>query len=167
MDRYELRENRFYLIDEELGISIEEPFQGHVYRESYSSGALFQESHYLGDLLHGPSQFYSEEGNLLVRHFFYQGKREGKGWQYYASGGLYALERYLQGKRQGKQEYYFEDGNRKSLLHYRSGLLEGEVLLFWPSGRKKREAKFIQGVRTGWDRIWEEDGTLKEEIYAG
>jgi antitoxin component YwqK of YwqJK toxin-antitoxin module len=157
VERYEIADGILYLIDDELGISIQEAFESAVLREG---------SYYLGELLHGPSVFYGEDGGLLACHWFYQGKRHGKGWQYYASGKLYSLERHKEGKKEGKQEYYYEDGSIKTILHYLEGVLDKEVLLFWPNGKCKREVHFTLGRRKGWDRIWLEDGQLKEENYA-
>ncbi|MES2345408.1 MAG: hypothetical protein V4494_05680 [Chlamydiota bacterium] len=157
MEKYEIVDGIFYLFDEELGISIKESFEGAVLKE---------ESYYLGELLHGPSSFYNKERTLLVRHWFYQGKRHGKGWQYYPSGKLYSIERHFLGKKEGKQEYYYEDGTLKTLVYYKQGVLESQSLLFWPDGKCKRESRFKEGKRKGWDRVWLENGLLREENYA-
>jgi antitoxin component YwqK of YwqJK toxin-antitoxin module len=103
-------------------------------------------SHYKNGLLHGPSIFFSEKGNILSKSEFYLGKLHGKRMAYYLSGSIYAEEEYVLGKREGQHLYFYENGKIKTLLHYVQDLLDGEVVLFWPDGREKRRLIFQKGT---------------------
>ncbi len=148
MERYELVNGMFYLIDPELGIDIQESCVSCAPTPLfYPSGQVEGETFYLEGELHGPSLFFSENGMLLSKGWFYHGQRMGKLWQYYLSGKPYCVQRFKAGVPCGNQEYYYEDGALKTLLPYEEGELHGEVKLFWPDHKLKRTAHFIHGCK--------------------
>ncbi len=100
--------------------------QNHLY---YSSGSLKMETFYRDGLLHGPSTYFSEEGETLSKGWFIEGKREGKTHWYTLEGSLYSLQRFRNGVWEGKQEYYYPDGSLKTQLHYNRGKITGEAIL--------------------------------------
>jgi antitoxin component YwqK of YwqJK toxin-antitoxin module len=160
MERYEVTDNRFILVDEELELSIEEPFHGTESSTYYPDGILKSVCFTVQDLLHGPSSFFSQEGVLLSKSWFYFGTQQGKMQQYFLSGKLCSIQRFKDGMREGKQEYFYEDGTKKTVMHYQKGVLHGEVHLYFPSGNVKRHTRFCEGKKEEFDQIFEEDGVL-------
>ncbi len=128
--------------------------------EYFPSGKLKHEEYRLNDLLHGPSTYYSEEGNVLSRHHFSDGKLEGNSYSYSLEGALIAQNSYCQGDLHGVQNYYYPDGKQKSFIPYKKGLLHGKVQLFYPDGKIQRELFFVDGMRHGPERILNEAGKL-------
>jgi len=161
-EMYEIKEGRYLLVDEELGLNLRGPFEGEMRRGYYPSGKLQSECHFLGDQLHGPSVFYSEEGVILSRSWFLFGLQQGKVWQYYPSKKLYSLQRFKDGLREGLQEYYYEEGTLRTRMHYAKGELHGEVLLNFPSGKVKRHLSYLHGKKQGEEKIYNEAGDLVE-----
>lgn len=104
----------------------------------YPTGAKKAETFYRAGQLHGPSTFWSEDGTVLAKSWYYQGKRVGKSWWYYPSAALYSLQSYQAGVWHGPQVFYYEDGSAKTLMHYEHGRLAGTPLLLTPDGALER-----------------------------
>lgn len=167
MKRYEVVDRTFYLIDEALQISIQEPWpfkeEEGKSLEYHPSGVVKSRCFYLGGKLHGPSTFYSKEGICLSSTWFYHGKQMGKGQQFYKSGALYANLPYKDGALEGTCEYFYEDGAVKSLLPYKQGVLHGTALLFHPGGKRKREVTYKEGKKHGKEQIISANGVMIDE----
>lgn len=107
------------------------------YKIMYPGGKLKVECYYLDGLLHGPSYFYSEEGQELSLSWYIRGKKEGVALTRYSSGALYSRQQFIGGREEGKQEYYYPDGKLKSRLFYQKGRLLGEQECFHRDGTSK------------------------------
>lgn len=201
---YELQNGQYKLIDEEIGLNLEDLFsptridvknpsetilkEGETliikrYKDGvihqvfveyggmrnghfctfYPEGRLQGESFYKNGKLHGPSSFYSEEGQRLTLSYFFEGEYQGKVRHFYSDGTLCRLESYKDGKLHGCQKYFFESGAVKSLLHYAHAQLSGPVYLYYENGQMKRESFFENGEKHGFDRIWTDQGVLVDE----
>lgn len=137
------------------------PIEGtQFHQEFYPDQRIKAEQYYLGDLLHGPSVYYSKAGQVLSRHWFLHGLQQGKAWKYYLDGTLSSVQQYQDGQWEGRQEYYYPQGSIKTILNYSKGLLHGFVKLFYPSGQLQREINFVEGKRHGNDSIWNELGLM-------
>lgn len=154
---YEMHEKFFTITDEELGIHLTGILEKQVLTTEENSQ---QECYYSAGQLHGPSKYFTKEGNLLSLTWFYQGKKEGKLLRYYQSGQLYCIERYLEGNPHLTQEYFYREGQKKTLIQYDHGKYHGKIQLFWPHGILKRECIFISGVKIGCDKMYDEQGNL-------
>lgn len=165
---YEWSGNRLAIRDEELKIDLEDVMDSSLLaKNEVLSQTVKGLSYYLNGELHGPSEFFANDGTLLAKTWFFKGKREGKSRQYYAGGALYNLERYRNGLLEGKQEYFYPSGVKKSVLSFTQGLLDGEVILYHPSGKVKRMQTFKLGKLHGKEEYWTEDGVkLVEAEYA-
>jgi antitoxin component YwqK of YwqJK toxin-antitoxin module len=161
---YSLEEGRLSIVDPQMGISFED-LSKEITKDVifYPGGQIKLESYKKNQLLHGPSTFFSEQGKMLVRHWYFNGKREGKGWRWYSTGPLHSLVKYKNGELDGKQWFFYPDGTLKSLLSYKNGVLDGEVLLYYRNGQLKRSLSFVDGRRHGFERIWNEQGLLVVE----
>ena len=144
--RYEIKDNKLYLIDERINLEIVSDFlmpklpdnyknnqkigdasvviakdMGEVFLEKdnkkygemknfYPSSSLLSQCYYYNNLLHGPSIFFSEGGQVLSTSWFYLGKRQGEMGQYYRDGSIYSYQMFLENKLEGEQLYFYKDG---------------------------------------------------------
>lgn len=136
-----------------------------VEKSMHPNGHIKMESHRKGEVLHGPSMFYSPAGLLLGRTWFVDGLRQGKALRCYATGALYAVLSFKNGVADGLQRYFYEDGSSRSEIPYQAGVLHGDLLLFHPGGRVERELHFNSGKREGKECIWSASGQLLIEAY--
>lgn len=95
----------------------------------YPNGSKKEEVFYREGHLHGPSTFWSEDGRVLAKSWFFYGQQIGKSWWYYPLGALYSLQRYQRNKWHGQQEFYYLDGRLKTLMTYEDGLIVGMPVL--------------------------------------
>lgn len=132
---------------EEIFLLLDKKRDGEA-RLLYPSGNICQKLFYNKGLLHGPTVFFSEEGEELVHSWFVEGKQEGKSCSYWPGGALRSLLLFAGGKQQGLQRYFYSDGTIKSEISFKSGLLEGTTILYDTKGKVKREITFAGGKRT-------------------
>lgn len=163
-DIYSFDSQSFTLTDPEMDLNYTERLKEGSSTQNeqihYPTGSLKVEQHLQDGLLHGPSTFFSEDGKVLARSWYINGKQEGKMWTFHASGDLHSLQRYRRGQKQGKQEYFYRNGLPKTIMSYDNDRLNGMVSLFYPSGHTERELRFVDGKRYGTERIWNENGQL-------
>lgn len=199
-DVYEFSNGKLVIRDRELDIDFEEEFKPEMIPEErktseagaahefftahpgkvegqslllYPDGKIEGEMFYLNGLLHGPTSFYHNDGQLLARSWFLNDKRVGKSWQYYPDGKVYSLMKYKEGLLHGRQEYYYPNGALKTILNYNQGVLDGEVWLYFHSGKPKRLLHFRNGMLDGKECMWNKKGLLvleaefKQNLPAG
>ncbi len=190
-DVYLFENGTLTIKDQELNIAYEEPFHPKRFSEEqkkihsrepvfvtlqpdvwdgeallfYPDGTIEGQVFYREGLRHGPSSFYSSEGQLLARGWFWNDQRVGKSWQYTLSGQLCSLQRFREGVPHGRQEYYYPDGKLKTVINYKEGHLHGEVILYHPNGRRKRHLHFSEGRLQGQENYWDETGLLLIESH--
>ena len=172
-DNYTIENGRMKIVDEEMGIFIDEPISSNEISNNnkdgkltfnYPDGSTKLIQFYLSDLLHGPSTFYGDNGRILASSWYVNGYKQGKMWKYYSSGNIYSLQRYRDGVLDGKQQFYYQDGKLKTMLEYKNGELNGNVILYYPNEGKKRELQFLEGKRSGMEHFWNIGGMLELEI---
>lgn len=159
---YSFEDNALVIQDPELGISISEPAASNAFAErmNYPSGKIKLEHWYANQVFHGPTSFFSEEGQLLARSWYVHGIRQGKVKKFYLSGNPFSIQQFRDGLRHGVQRYFYSNGVLRSLINYQLGKLEGTVSLYYATGQLKRELHFVQGKRQGIERIWNEAGVM-------
>lgn len=113
-----------------------------VHNVYYPSGALRSVSHTKAGLLHGFSAFYNEEGGVLAKAFFVDGKRDGESFWYYNSGQLYSKQEFFKGLRHGHQLYYDIEGRVRTELHYQEGRLIESAKLYGAEGTLEKIVNF-------------------------
>jgi len=157
-EKYETKDDHFWILDEELGIDLEDSLG-----EEEKGFFLNEKPRYVvyrkKGLLHGPSIFYAKNGQLLSQTWYFQGKKQGKVRRYYPTNQLYSLERYIDGMAHLIHEFYYLDGLLKTSISYDRGQFHGKTKLFWPDGNLKRECQFSHGKKQ-WDKIYDEKGEL-------
>jgi antitoxin component YwqK of YwqJK toxin-antitoxin module len=108
----------------------------------YPNKAVAQRCFYEKGLLHGPSEFFDDEGNLLASAAFVLGRRQGKSYSYWTNGTMRSLEEFVEGIAEGEHIAYFPSGQMKSKLFYKDGLLAGDALFFHENGELKRKESY-------------------------
>jgi len=167
-DKYSFDRQTLTLIDQEMNLDYNEPFSpkdNEIECQYYPGGSPKLEHYYRKGLLHGPSTFYHENGTLLARAWYLDGKHQGKMWSYYATGHLHSLQRFSNGLSEGVQQFYYPDEIPRSILPYKEGQLQGSVLLYHPSGQLFRRLDFAEGKRDGLEQMWNESGVLMIEAH--
>lgn len=166
---YLFEDDKFLLIDPSLGLCHKEKISSdiHPILTTYPSGALKTKQHHKNGTLHGPSSFWSEQGNLICRSWYIEGKRQGKAPCYYVdTQQLYCMQQFCDGELHGKQEYYFPNGQLSALLPYHFGKLNGNVEFYYQNSVLQRTIAFVEGKRQGREAYFSEDGTqLQEMVY--
>jgi antitoxin component YwqK of YwqJK toxin-antitoxin module len=105
------------------------------------------QSFYVNHVLHGPSTFYHDCGNVLSMSWFINGVRQGKCEGYYPWGSLCSMQQFKDNLQHGRQVYYYSNGKVKTLMHYDYGKLNGQVVLYAENGQIERELNYVNGVR--------------------
>ncbi|PCI76059.1 hypothetical protein COB21_04945 [Candidatus Aerophobetes bacterium] len=177
--KYILGEGKLSILDEELGIEIEENFspktvEHNAYSIPKKSGAIYWEkrdgennllfsSSALDEKFHGLTTFYFSQGKLASKSWYYQGQRIGKCEKYYPQGNLYSLEYWSAKHEKMLFKSWYASGQSKTKIPYERGLAEGKVELYWENGNKKRVCMCSKGLKSGREQIFSEEGVLKED----
>jgi len=154
------------MIDPEINLNYQEGFSPEpddVERLYYSNGNLKLEQFYRRSVLHGPSTYFSEQGLILSRSWFLEGKRQGKMHTYYLTGDIHSIQRFKNNVPDGIQEYFYPDGFPRSFFSYAEGKIHGDVSLFHPKGILARRLYFVHGKRDGLEQIWDRIGQIRVE----
>jgi len=155
--RYEVKSDRFYIVDEELGLNIESEL-GEIEEKAPGTTCYRKDGQ-----LHGPSTFFSESGQVLSKTWYFEGKKVGRLIRYYPNGQVYATLRYVDGKPHSLQEYFYLDGTKKTVISYRDGVYHGETILYWPDGKPKRRCEYKHGEKLN-DTFYNEHGQLAQSL---
>ena len=146
-EKYAVEESKFFIIDSELKINIEDTIGEEIECLYYDNGHPKSITYLKGEILHGPSTFLNIEGKILSQSWFVNGVIEGKSFEFYHSGQVSSIQRFKNGLRVGLQEYFYPDGSLKSIIPYKKGHIDGNVQLFEPTGAIKRDLQYVKGVR--------------------
>ena len=132
----------------------------------YPTKQIMHRCYYHEGHLHGPSCFYSLEGDLLSESWYVFGKKEGRVRQYYPKSlALYCELFFRDDKKVLTHQYFYEEGSMKMQMHYCEDQLHGETLIYWPNQQIKRSLFYQEGKKHGWDRIYHENGVLLDEGF--
>jgi antitoxin component YwqK of YwqJK toxin-antitoxin module len=162
LEKYEIDNNLLMIIDEELGINIQSDLDLEKKVLYYDNKKIQSFVYYHKNILHGSSTFFSVNGNILAKSWFYLGKRVGKCKQFYNSSKPYSIECFKDGLMEGVQKYFYEDGSIKTILNYKKGLLDGEAKLFYEESLLKRHLIFENGKKIE-DHIFDKKEKLIDE----
>jgi antitoxin component YwqK of YwqJK toxin-antitoxin module len=108
------------------------------------------------EILHGPYQKITEDGEVLEEGIFYKGTKHGRWTRYNKEYILQDKEKYSKGwPRDSEITYYDEDKqvNLKEVIPIEYGLREGYYFYFHPSGQVAVEGEYRQGQKVG---LWTE-----------
>ncbi|MFT4553576.1 MAG: antitoxin component YwqK of YwqJK toxin-antitoxin module [Chlamydiales bacterium] len=134
------------------------------YRTFYPNGNVESESYYSTDSnLHGPSTCFSQEGKILSKSWFLNGKQIGKAHSYFASGNLYSSLQYKDDLQHLRQVYYYDNGSPKTILPFTMGKLNGTCTLYHANGIVFREILYKNNTKDGLEQEWNPKGEKRAE----
>lgn len=148
-----------------------------------TAGVRTMTTHFRLDTLHGPGEFYNEEGNIKEAGLFrngakygvwntyyptgqvsstgnYRGVREGVWTFYHENGNILERGTMKEGMKEGAWERYASDGTREGREEYREGKLHGQSVLYFPDGRLKQQARYAMDSLVGEFLEYGEDGKV-------
>lgn len=103
----------------------------------YENGKIKSDITVIGGVKNGIVLNYFEDGNLAVKGYFSENKRDKK--------------------------WYFYDENTKKLAaieNYKNGELEGEQFYYYPNGSLKLKGSYKDNIRIGFWQMYDEEGNL-------
>jgi len=162
---YQFDGSHLKILEESLGIDLEDSFVPEIDESYYESGELFYRMHRKEGCLHGPAYFFTKERKILAVSWYYEGNKEGVSRQFYQSNKPYSIQFFRGNKWEGEQYYYYESGIVKSIIPFEAGVLNGCVRLYYPNGQLKRSLEFENGCMHGFEKMWSEEGVLLIEAH--
>ncbi|MEY5047109.1 MAG: hypothetical protein RLZZ175_468 [Bacteroidota bacterium] len=149
----------------------------------YPSGKVEAKIKFEADQKHGPSIYYSEQGDIVVEKIFEKGelvsfayyKSDGKKVEekiskgeyklksYYANGKLSAEEDLVDGNYSGKRIQYYPNGSLQIVRNYNNNIQEGEELNYYSNGKVKSSEIYFNGELHGPAKYYRQDGKLERE----
>jgi antitoxin component YwqK of YwqJK toxin-antitoxin module len=147
------------LIDPELGLNVNEPFDPLMLPDQPRLGQEVAPEYFVAGNIRGTEFFIEKNGCLHGQCRLYYVSKAVKGDMFYAEGKLHgpaiyfseegrilSTSWYLRGKQQGKCYWYYSDGSLYSLQRYKDGLYHGAQEYFHPDGTVKTVINYDRGV---------------------
>ncbi len=101
-----------------------------LWETNYDSlGAVMYRLNYLEGILHGKSETYYLNENLLVEGNIENGEKVGKWSWYYEFGEIQSTANFVKGKKEGSQLFWSESAHKVKEELYKSGVFVSEKLL--------------------------------------
>lgn len=162
---YIFEKGNYTIVDPDLNIHYQAAKgQSEKALEKYSEGQIKVEYYLKGSSLHGPSIFFSKEGQVLAKCWYVDGLKEGKEHHFYRNGALKSLNQFKNNLQVGLQTYYYKNGSVKTKINYSAGILNGNVELYYPNGKLKKIVPFLNGKRHGLEQKWNPEGVKVIEV---
>lgn len=103
---------------------------------------------------------YNDDGLLIKRLFYVDGKREGEYLEYYDNGKLREKYSYVNGQREGEYLEYHKNGKLWIKCFYKNDRNDGECLVYYENGRLGIRSFYEKGVRKNEYECYHENGEL-------
>ncbi|MEN8203858.1 MAG: hypothetical protein ABFS28_14765 [Bacteroidota bacterium] len=98
--------------------------------------------------------FHNENGCLISREYFENGKLNGEDREYFVGGELKQLALYQDGMLNGPLANYLGNGTLESISYYVNGSEEGIAYSYFPDGSLSMELYSFHGELQGWARTY-------------
>lgn len=125
----------------------------------------------LGHIPDGPVKEIDENGNVRLEATYRNNKLEGELLRYNEQGMLLSRESYKDGKLNGAAQYYnyYTPGTMVTSANYQNSLLEGEWSTTFPNGNLRSKATYRNGQLQGPKNIFYQNGNInvKENYENG
>lgn len=132
-------------LKEKYTISAETNKKTGAYRLYYSDGAIFEESQYENDTLHGPRKLYYEDGGIEILENYEKGIIEGPYKMYYPSGQVKVEGTYNKGVMDSTWTAYYPSGAIKEKVNYEDNFEQGPFIEYYESGNLKAKGQYLRG----------------------
>ena len=90
--------------------------------------------------------YWSEDGQVLLRGEFKNGKKDGIHKTWFDDGVLKSYEYYNDGKREGVHKSWYENGQLNMVWSYKNDTLDGYSYNYYKNGVQSYEKKYDLGV---------------------
>lgn len=104
---------------------------------------------------------YSEQGILMSKAGYINGKRQGKAEQFTENGTLLERRYYSSNKKVGFHEAWWPNGQKKFEYTFVDGLHHGEYKEWQMNGTPYKVFNYIMGVEDGSQKMWDSDGSIR------
>ena len=158
-ETYLFQNKRLLLIDPELGLNVDEPFDPLLLPETPQWGQQLGPDSFVTGNVAGTEFFVERHGRPDGQCRLYHPSRAVKGEMYYVDGKLHgpsvflgeegqvlARSWFIHGHQQGKVFWYYPDGKVYSLQRYKDGVYHGKQEYFRPDGTHKTVLTYTKGV---------------------
>lgn len=136
-----------------------------VVEDKRSDGSLRAAHEMSGGKLHGASEEYDEDGNIISQGFFEEGNLEGPMTTYDDNGQPKEALDFTDGKLQGRTVQYDEKGRRVLDAEFHDGVMHGEAL-FYRDGKLAMKMHFNKGVAEGQATTYDDnENPIVEQFY--
>lgn len=135
-----------------------------TWRSWNDDGVVMGETAFLGDVNHGRSVLYFENGRPKLIGYSKHGKNDGEWTRFFENGNPELEERYTEGVLDGAFKSYFKGGQVRQDGQYQYGKAAGRWTAWYENGTKAEEGSAARGLRQGEWEFWEENGALREKV---
>ena len=137
-----------------------------VVEDKRSDGSLRAAHEMVDGKLHGASEEYDEDGNIISQGFFEDGNLEGPMTNYDENGQAKQALDFTDGKLQGRTTQFDEKGRRVMDAEFHDGKMHGEAL-FYRDGKLAMKMHFNEGVAEGLATTYDDnENALVEQFYV-
>jgi len=136
------------------------PYTG-ILLEYHENGQLLQKSKFIEGKLNGSSEMYYENGQLLGRETYKNGILNGSSEMYYKNGQLLIKGNFVDGKPNDLVEMYQENGQLSAIGTYKNGKLNGSSEMYYENGQILYKGIYEDGKLNGLSVIYYENGQLQ------
>lgn len=142
-----------YQVDKKSGL------KNGQYLSFYEDGAVFEESSYVNDTLHGVRRLYHPNGQLMIEETHNMGQFEGPYRSWFEDGTLESEGQYVDNKMSGEWRRYYESGSLYHILTFADNMENGPFKTYHPNGNLMEEGNYLDGDNIhGTFKIYDEEG---------
>lgn len=125
-------------------------------------GLIVERKSFKGGRLDGPYERYGNDGVVLVKGAYRDGKQHGTWTTLHPDGGR-LVTHYVDGVKDGVEESSYADGKRKFGGTYRNGKMQGEWTAWHETGTVRAMRTYVDDRQHGITRIHYDDGAVENE----
>ncbi|MEZ8142720.1 toxin-antitoxin system YwqK family antitoxin [Enterovibrio sp. FF113] len=113
----------------------------HGLKQTYSSGDLKKEQHYVNGVLNGPQKVFYSNGHVSEEFEMLDGKQTGESISYQHDGSVRSLTTWLDGETHGPMFNYYPNGNINYEMNFQHGQRHGKYRAYYFDGQLKSEGQ--------------------------
>ena len=107
-----------------------------------------------------------QEGRLIARTGYLDGRQHGDMLLYYPDGSLKQRRPYVHGEKHGEHLGYHPSGQLAFKYYFVNGKSEGTHFEWYEDGHLRAEMNYADGYELGQQRVWRPDGKLRSNYIT-
>lgn len=133
----------------------------------HMNGKRMAEGKYVGrEIKDSVWTYYDENGQLLSRETYLNGKKNGKSFVYFPNGDISEERNFKNGLEEGSYKEYFEKNSMRAQGTYLNGEKEGKFTYYFPNHVEVAAGYFKNGHKNGpWIYRSEKGVITEKELY--